>query len=186
MCDHCIGPPTGVAPEKNDIEILDAGCGTGVTTQYLSHCELIILLFVNRCCNSLGVTVSDHFSFCESSLHSTYDTVFDHFFFMIRLCKARKKEQKRDFGAFALNVFSITVNPRAQHFDALDLSAEALKVANERAERADLVGSPNNAVFHHMSLYDVAKLGRTYDFVNCVSRLRVSACVVSLVLVDCE
>jgi methylase of polypeptide subunit release factors len=51
------------------------------------------------------------------------------------------------------------LNPRAIHFDALDLSSGALKVARERAERADLVGKPNNANFHHMSLYDVADLG---------------------------
>uniref|UniRef100_A0A7S4L2L4 Methyltransferase domain-containing protein n=1 Tax=Guillardia theta TaxID=55529 RepID=A0A7S4L2L4_GUITH len=90
----------GHAPVSNEIEILDAGCGTGVTAQYLSH-----------------------------------------------------------------------LNPRAKHFDALDLSAEALKVAKERAERAFLVGNPNNAQFHHMSLYDVAKLDRTYDFINCVGVL---------------
>lgn len=91
---------TGSAPQNNDIQILDAGCGTGVTAQYLSH-----------------------------------------------------------------------LNPRATHFDALDLSGEALKIAKERAEKADLVGSPNNAVFHHMSLYDVADLGREYDFINCVGVL---------------
>jgi len=91
---------TGSAPQNNDIQILDAGCGTGVTAQYLSH-----------------------------------------------------------------------LNPRATHFDALDLSGEALKIAKERAEKADLVGNPNNAVFHHMSLYDVADLGREYDFINCVGVL---------------
>ena len=91
---------TGDAPSRHDIEILDAGCGTGVTAQYLSH-----------------------------------------------------------------------LNPQAKHFDALDLSGEALKVARERAERAGLVGKPNNAVFHHMSLYDVASLGRHYDFINCVGVL---------------
>ena len=32
-------------------------------------------------------------------------------------------------------------------------------------------GQPNNANFHHMSLYDVADLDRTYDFVNCVGVL---------------
>lgn len=90
----------GSAPESNAIKILDAGCGTGVTAQYLSH-----------------------------------------------------------------------LNPRAVHFDALDLSAEALKIAKERAERAELVGNPNNAKFHHMSLYDVADLGETYDFINCVGVL---------------
>ena len=63
------------------------------------------------------------------------------------------------------------LNPSATHFDALDLSSEALKVAKERAERADLVGNPNNANFHHMSLYDVADLNRKYDFINCVGVL---------------
>ena len=63
------------------------------------------------------------------------------------------------------------LNPNAKHFDALDLSSEALKIAKERAERADLVGNPNNANFHHMSLYDVADLKRKYDFVNCVGVL---------------
>jgi len=90
----------GEAPASNAIEILDAGCGTGVTAQYLSH-----------------------------------------------------------------------LNPMATHFNALDLSEEALKVAKERAEKADLVGAPNNAVFHHMSLYDVAVLDRKYDFINCVGVL---------------
>ena len=90
----------GEAPKSNAIEMLDAGCGTGVTAQYLSH-----------------------------------------------------------------------LNPSATHFDAVDLSSGALKVAKERAERADLVGKPNNAKFHHMSLYDVAQLGHTYDFINCVGVL---------------
>ncbi len=44
-----------------------------------------------------------------------------------------------------------------------------MQIAKERAEKAELVGNPNNAVFHHMSLYDVAQLGRTYDYINCVS-----------------
>ncbi len=85
---HAYAAIHGEAPKSNAIEMLDAGCGTGVTAQYLSH-----------------------------------------------------------------------LNPRAIHFDALDLSSGALKVARERAERADLVGKPNNANFHHMSLYDVADLG---------------------------
>ena len=55
----------GSAPESNAIKILDAGCGTGVTAQYLSH-----------------------------------------------------------------------LNPRAVHFDALDLSAEALKAPPRAARRA--------------------------------------------------
>jgi hypothetical protein len=37
-----------------------------------------------------------------------------------------------------------------------------VQIAKERAERAELVGNPNNAKFHHMSLYDVADLGETY------------------------
>jgi len=97
---HAYSAIHGEAPKSNAIDMLDAGCGTGVTAQYLSH-----------------------------------------------------------------------LNPRATHFDALDLSSGALKVAKERAERADLVGKPNNANFHHMSLYDVADLDRKYDFVNCVGVL---------------
>ena len=97
---HAYSAIYGEAPKSNAIEILDAGCGTGVTAQYLSH-----------------------------------------------------------------------LNPNAKHFDALDLSSGALKIAKERAQAADLVGNPNNANFHHMSLYDVAKLNRKYDFVNCVGVL---------------
>jgi len=97
---HAYSSIFGEAPQSNEIEILDAGCGTGVTAQYLSH-----------------------------------------------------------------------LNPYATHFNALDLSREALNVAEERAKRADLVGKPNNAVFHHMSLYDVADLDRKYDFINCVGVL---------------
>ena len=55
---HAYAALHGQAPASNAIEILDAGCGTGVTAQYLSH-----------------------------------------------------------------------LNPRATHFDALDLSSEALKVS---------------------------------------------------------
>lgn len=33
------------------------------------------------------------------------------------------------------------------------------------------MGNPNNANFHHMSLYDVADLNRKYDFINCVGVL---------------
>ena len=64
------------------------------------------------------------------------------------------------FHSILLRVRSALTRTYLSCTQALDLSREALNVAEERAKRADLVGKPNNAVFHHMSLYDVADLDR--------------------------
>ncbi len=86
---------TGQKPSKLDIRILDAGCGTGVGTEYLVH-----------------------------------------------------------------------LNPEA-HVSAIDLSAGALEVAQERCRRS----GADRVEFHHLSLYDVAELPGEFDLINCVGVL---------------
>lgn len=86
---------TGQKPQKQDIRILDAGCGTGVGTEYLVH-----------------------------------------------------------------------LNPTAQVV-GIDLSAEALAVAQERCRRS----GANRVEFHHLSLYDVQQLAGEFDLINCVGVL---------------
>ena len=86
---------TGQKPTKEDIRILDAGCGTGVGTEYLVH------------------------------LNS--------------------------------NAFVV----------AVDLSAAALAVAQERCKRS----GANQVEFHHLSLYDVEQVAGEFDLINCVGVL---------------
>lgn len=87
---------TGVLPPRQDICILDAGCGTGVGTDYLAH-----------------------------------------------------------------------LNPETT-ITALDLSEQALAIAQERTRRS---GVPRPVTFHHLSLLEVASLGLTFEYINCVGVL---------------
>jgi SAM-dependent methyltransferase len=86
---------TGRTPPTAKARILDAGCGTGVGTEYLVH-----------------------------------------------------------------------LNPAAQVV-AVDLSAGALKVAQERCRRS----RADRVEFHHLSLYDVNQLPGEFDLINCVGVL---------------
>lgn len=86
---------TGAYPPNLSVNILDAGCGTGVGTEYLAH-----------------------------------------------------------------------LNPEAM-ITAIDLSEGALGVAQERCRRS----RAENVNFHHLSLTDVAQLGQSFDFINCVGVL---------------
>lgn len=90
---------TGQRPDREDIRILDAGCGTGCGTEYLVH-----------------------------------------------------------------------LNPQA-HITAIDLSAVALAVAQERCQKSGSHG----VEFHHLSLFDVAQLPGDFDFINCVGVLHHTA-----------
>jgi SAM-dependent methyltransferase len=83
---------TGQIPDRQDIRILDAGCGTGVGTEYLVH-----------------------------------------------------------------------LNPQA-HVTAIDLSAGALKVAQERCQRS----GADRVEFHHLSLFDVDQIPGQFDLINSV------------------
>lgn len=86
---------TGRKPACQDLRILDAGCGTGVGTEYLAH-----------------------------------------------------------------------LNPQAA-ITAIDLSAGALAVAQERCQRSGAGG----VAFHQLSLYDVGQLPGEFDLINCVGVL---------------
>ncbi|MEO0455148.1 MAG: class I SAM-dependent methyltransferase [Cyanobacteria bacterium P01_A01_bin.114] len=86
---------TGRKPDSNQVRILDAGCGTGVSTEYLVH-----------------------------------------------------------------------LNPQAQ-VEAIDLSAGALEVAQERCQRS----GADRVTFRHLSLYDVDQLPGQFDLINCVGVL---------------
>ncbi|NJN85179.1 MAG: class I SAM-dependent methyltransferase [Leptolyngbyaceae cyanobacterium SL_7_1] len=86
---------TGQKPANQAIRILDAGCGTGVGTEYLVH-----------------------------------------------------------------------LNPHAQVV-GLDLSANALGVAQERCRRS----RADRVQFHHLSLYDVDQVPGEFDLINCVGVL---------------
>ncbi len=86
---------TGQKPAKQNIRILDAGCGTGVSTEYLAH-----------------------------------------------------------------------LNPNAEVV-GIDLSAEALAMAQERCQRS----GANSATFHHLSLFDMDQLPGEFDLINCVGVL---------------
>lgn len=86
---------TGHTPEREEIRILDAGCGTGVGTEYLVH-----------------------------------------------------------------------LNPQASVV-GIDLSAGALKVAQERCRRS----GADRVEFHHLSLYDVDQIEGQFDLINCVGVL---------------
>lgn len=86
---------TGQKPKKQNVRILDAGCGTGVGTEYLVH-----------------------------------------------------------------------LNPDATVV-GVDLSRGALQIAEERCRRS----GADRVEFHHMSLYDVAKLPGEFDLINCVGVL---------------
>jgi SAM-dependent methyltransferase len=86
---------TGRQPQHKTVRILDAGCGSGVGTEYLCH-----------------------------------------------------------------------LNPEA-HITAIDLSAGALAVAEERCRRS----KANNVEFHHLSLLDAAKLEGEFAQINCVGVL---------------
>lgn len=86
---------TGRIPENRQARILDAGCGTGVGTEYLVH-----------------------------------------------------------------------LNPDARVV-AVDLSAGALEVAQERCRRS----GADRVEFHHLSLYDVDRLPGEFDLINCVGVL---------------
>lgn len=90
---------TGYQPDTTAIRILDAGCGTGVGTEYLVH-----------------------------------------------------------------------LNPQAQVV-GIDLSAGALKVAQERCQRS----GADRVEFHHLSLFDVAQLPGQFDLINCVGVLHHTA-----------
>ncbi|NEP34221.1 class I SAM-dependent methyltransferase [Moorena sp. SIO3B2] len=86
---------TGHTPQREEIRILDAGCGTGVGTEYLVH-----------------------------------------------------------------------LNPQASVV-GIDLSAGALKVAQERCRRS----GADRVEFHHLSLYDVDQIEGQFDLINCVGVL---------------
>lgn len=86
---------TGQKPTREDIRILDAGCGTGVGTEYLAH-----------------------------------------------------------------------LNPQAE-VTAIDLSPEALKVAQERCRRS----GAKQVEFHNLSLYQAEELPGVFDLINCVGVL---------------
>lgn len=86
---------TGQTPQREEIRILDAGCGTGVGTEYLVH-----------------------------------------------------------------------LNPQASVV-GIDLSAGALKVAQERCRRS----GADRVEFHHLSLYDVDQIEGQFDLINCVGVL---------------
>jgi SAM-dependent methyltransferase len=86
---------TGLKPARRDVRILDAGCGTGVGTEYLAH-----------------------------------------------------------------------LNPEAE-IVAIDLSAGALAVAQERCQKS----GATNATFHHLSLFDAEQLTGEFDLINCVGVL---------------
>ncbi|NEQ39848.1 MAG: class I SAM-dependent methyltransferase [Okeania sp. SIO3I5] len=86
---------SGKKPEKQNIRILDAGCGTGSSTDYLVH--------LNSQASVVGI----------------------------------------------------------------DLSSGALQVAKERCNRS----GASRVEFHHLSIYDVGKLGGEFDFINCVGVL---------------
>lgn len=95
---------TGYAPKTQAVRILDAGCGTGVSTEYLAH-----------------------------------------------------------------------LNPNA-NVVALDLSPEALAIAQERCRRSKPPQAPqgeptDRLQFHHLSLYDVAQLPGEFQMINCVGVL---------------
>jgi len=90
---------TGRGPDRQDIRILDAGCGTGVGTEYLMH-----------------------------------------------------------------------LNPQAQ-ITAIDLSSEALAIAQERHRRTGKPEDRDRVQFRHMSLYDAAELPGQFDLINCVGVL---------------
>jgi SAM-dependent methyltransferase len=83
---------TGQMPTRQDIRILDAGCGTGVGTEYLVH-----------------------------------------------------------------------LNPQAR-VTAIDISAGALKVAQERCQRS----GADRVEFHHLSLFDVEQIPGQFDLINSV------------------
>lgn len=87
---------TGQMPATDQVRILDAGCGTGSSTDYLVY-----------------------------------------------------------------------LNPEAT-VTAIDLSAKALEVAQERCHRS---GTAPRVSFHHLSLYDVGQLSGEFDFINCVGVL---------------
>jgi len=86
---------TGRKPAIDNIRILDAGCGTGVGTEYLAH-----------------------------------------------------------------------LNPQAE-IVAVDLSAGALQVAQERCQKSGAM----NVEFQHLSLYDIAQVPGQFDLINCVGVL---------------
>jgi SAM-dependent methyltransferase len=86
---------TGQKPRQEHVRILDAGCGTGVGTEYLVH-----------------------------------------------------------------------LNPQAD-IVAIDLSAGALAVAQERCQRS----GADRVEFHHLSLYDVEQIPGEFDLINCVGVL---------------
>ncbi len=86
---------TGRKPTRQDVRILDAGCGTGVSTEYLVH-----------------------------------------------------------------------LNPEASVV-AIDLSAGALAVAQERCQRS----GATRVAFHHLSLFDVGQLPGEFDLINSVGVL---------------
>lgn len=86
---------TGRKPPTDQIRILDAGCGTGVGTEYLAH-----------------------------------------------------------------------LNPQAE-IVAVDLSAGALQVAQERCQKS----GATNVEFQHLSLYDIAQVPGQFDLINCVGVL---------------
>ncbi|UZQ55424.1 class I SAM-dependent methyltransferase [Trichothermofontia sichuanensis B231] len=86
---------TGRKPATANIRILDAGCGTGVGTEYLAH-----------------------------------------------------------------------LNPQAEVV-AIDLSAGALAVAQERCQKSGAA----NVQFHHLSVYDLAQIPGQFDLINCVGVL---------------
>ncbi|PIG92675.1 class I SAM-dependent methyltransferase [Gloeocapsopsis sp. IPPAS B-1203] len=86
---------TGQKPDKQDVRILDAGCGTGVGTEYLVH-----------------------------------------------------------------------LNPQATVV-GIDLSAGALAIARDRTQRS----GADQVEFHHLSLYDVARVPGEFDLINCVGVL---------------
>ncbi|NEN97395.1 MAG: class I SAM-dependent methyltransferase [Moorea sp. SIO3I7] len=86
---------TGQTPQREEIRILDAGCGTGVGTEYLVH-----------------------------------------------------------------------LNPQASVV-GIDISAGALKVAQERCRRS----GADRVEFHHLSLYDVDQIEGQFDLINCVGVL---------------
>ena len=69
-------------------------------------------------------------------------------------------------GSGAGTEYLVHLNPAAEVI-GIDLSAGTLAVAQERCQRS----GADRVQFHHLSLYDVAQLPGTFDFINCVGVL---------------